>query len=151
MPMIHAETVKAVQELLRDRGIEQHENESWGDYVARGLGVSAGQAEAFLEALHEGCTVEEAVRVTGISAPAGNSAVLKEIARTVGTALGKITRLSKGKRKACVPAAARARFSAVGATEDQVNVILPVPQRLDNRGTKAEDLAGTGTHDSDGG
>jgi len=89
--------------------------------------------------------------VAGISAPAGNGAVLKEMARMVGTALGKITRLSKGKRKACVPAAARARFSAVGATEDQVNVILPVPQRLDNRGTKAEDLAGTGTHDSAGG
>ena len=149
MPMIHAETVKAVQELLRDRGIEQHENESWGDYVARGLGVSAGQAEAFLEALHEGCTVEEAVRVTGISAPAGNSAVLKEIARTVGTALGKIARITKG--KACAPVAPRAMFSAVGATEDQVNFTLPVPQRLDNRGTKAEDLAGTGTHDSAGG
>ena len=28
MSMIHAETVKAVQELLRDRGIEQHENET---------------------------------------------------------------------------------------------------------------------------
>ena len=149
MPMIHAETVKAVQELLRGRGIEQHENESWGDYVARGLEVSSGQAEAFLEALHAGCRVEEALRVAGISAPTGNGAVLKEIARTVGTALGKIARLTRG--KACTRVAPRAVFSAVGATEDQVNLTLPVPQRLDNRGTKAEDLAGTGAHDSAGG
>jgi hypothetical protein len=38
-----------------------------------------------------------------------------------------------------------------GATEDQVNMQLTLPQRIDYRGTKIEDEAGTGTHDTLGG
>jgi uncharacterized protein (DUF302 family) len=38
-----------------------------------------------------------------------------------------------------------------GATEDQVNMQATVAQRIDYRGTKIEDEAGTGTHDSSGG
>jgi hypothetical protein len=38
-----------------------------------------------------------------------------------------------------------------GATEDQVNMQLTLPQRIDYRGTKIEDEAGTGAHDSPGG
>jgi len=38
-----------------------------------------------------------------------------------------------------------------GATEDQVNMQATVPQRIDYRGTKIEDEACTGTHDSSGG
>ena len=38
-----------------------------------------------------------------------------------------------------------------GATEDQVNMRATVAQRIDYRGTKIEDEAGTGTHDSPGG
>jgi uncharacterized protein (DUF302 family) len=38
-----------------------------------------------------------------------------------------------------------------GATEDQVNMQLTLPQRIDYRGTKIEDEAGTGGHDSPGG
>ncbi len=38
-----------------------------------------------------------------------------------------------------------------GATEDQVNMQMTLPQRLDYRGTKIEDEAGTGAHDSAGG
>ncbi|HXM41928.1 MAG TPA: DUF302 domain-containing protein [Bryobacteraceae bacterium] len=38
-----------------------------------------------------------------------------------------------------------------GATEDQVNMQATVAQRIDYRGTKIEDEAGTGTHDSPGG
>jgi uncharacterized protein (DUF302 family) len=41
--------------------------------------------------------------------------------------------------------------STWGATEDQVNMRMAVPQRIDCRGTKVEDLAGTGTQDSLGG
>jgi uncharacterized protein (DUF302 family) len=52
-------------------------------------------------------------------------------------------------------AAARSRpgveTSRWGATEDQVNMQLTLPQRIDYRGTKIEDEAGTGTHDSSGG
>jgi uncharacterized protein (DUF302 family) len=38
-----------------------------------------------------------------------------------------------------------------GATEDQVNMQMTLPQRIDYRGTKIEDEAGTGAHDSPGG
>jgi uncharacterized protein (DUF302 family) len=37
------------------------------------------------------------------------------------------------------------------ATEDQVNMRAALPQRIDCRGTKVEELAGTGVHDSQGG
>lgn len=39
----------------------------------------------------------------------------------------------------------------LGATEEQVHVRGSVPQRIDCRGTKVEDLGGTGEHDSQGG
>jgi len=38
-----------------------------------------------------------------------------------------------------------------GATEDQVNMRAALPQRIDYRGTKIEDEAGTGSHDAPGG
>jgi hypothetical protein len=41
--------------------------------------------------------------------------------------------------------------SSVGATENQTDMRDTVPQHVDNRGTKLEDLAGTGEHDSQGG
>ena len=46
--------------------------------------------------------------------------------------------------------AARAKV-ALRASEEQVNQRLTVPQRVDRQGTKIEDIAGTGTHDSQGG
>ena len=39
----------------------------------------------------------------------------------------------------------------VGATESQVNMADTVPQHTDDHGTKIEDIAGTGEHDSLGG
>lgn len=43
------------------------------------------------------------------------------------------------------------QLSALGATEDQVNMRAALPQRIDNRGSKLEEIAGTGQHDSQGG
>jgi hypothetical protein len=37
------------------------------------------------------------------------------------------------------------------ASEEQVNMRDTVPQRIDKKGTKIEDLAGTGQHDGSGG
>ena len=48
-------------------------------------------------------------------------------------------------------AAPGAQGSGIGATEDQVDMKDTVGQRIDKRGTKLEDLAGTGEHDSPGG
>jgi uncharacterized protein (DUF302 family) len=44
-----------------------------------------------------------------------------------------------------------AHISGLGATEMQMNVRGSVPQRIDCHGTKVEDLAGVGQHDSSGG
>jgi hypothetical protein len=41
--------------------------------------------------------------------------------------------------------------SHAGATEDQVNMAGTVPERVDKHGTKIEEIAGTGQHDSLGG
>ena len=43
------------------------------------------------------------------------------------------------------------KLSGIGATEDQVDMRDTVPQRIDNKGTKLEDEAGTGDIDSSGG
>lgn len=42
-------------------------------------------------------------------------------------------------------------LSGIGAREDQVDMRDTVPQRIDNKGTKVEDLAGTGEIDAEGG
>ena len=44
-----------------------------------------------------------------------------------------------------------ARESGLGATEGMVNARASVPQRIDCKGTKVEELAGTGQHDAQGG
>jgi hypothetical protein len=48
------------------------------------------------------------------------------------------------------PAAGKHR-GGLGATEEQMNVRGSIPQRIDCRGSKLEDVAGTGEHDSQGG
>ena len=42
-------------------------------------------------------------------------------------------------------------LSGIGAKETEVDLKNTVPQRIDKKGTKVEDLAGTGQHDSAGG
>ena len=88
--MIHAESVKAVQELLVERGIQQKEDERWGDYVARGLDVSDTQAESFLHALDENLSIEEACAAAGISPECAKDGIFVDIGRAVGRALGTI-------------------------------------------------------------
>ena len=44
-----------------------------------------------------------------------------------------------------------ARGFGPGATEGMVNARASIPQRIDCRGTKVEELAGTGQHDAQGG
>jgi hypothetical protein len=43
------------------------------------------------------------------------------------------------------------KLSGIGATENQIDARDTIPQRIDRIGTKVEDLAGTGQHDSSGG
>jgi hypothetical protein len=53
---------------------------------------------------------------------------------------------SKGPRQSRAASA-----SNVGATEEKVNMAATVPEHVDKKGTKLEDIAGTGQHDSLGG
>jgi hypothetical protein len=43
------------------------------------------------------------------------------------------------------------KLSGIGATEDQMDIRGAIAQRIDKKGTKIEDLAGVGGHDSSGG
>ena len=45
----------------------------------------------------------------------------------------------------------RGGIGHVGATEDQVSMVGTLPERMNGKGTKIEDIAGTGAHDSLGG
>lgn len=59
--------------------------------------------------------------------------------------------------EAAKPLAAASRAAAgehrggLGATEEQMNARGAIPQRIDCRGTKIEELGGTGEHDAQGG
>ncbi|MDQ2901587.1 MAG: hypothetical protein M3Y07_17590 [Acidobacteriota bacterium] len=66
--MIQAAVIRAINELLEKRGILQNPGEEMGDYVARGLGISAQQTEEFLQAVHDGVPLEEAERKARIPA-----------------------------------------------------------------------------------
>lgn len=88
--MISAEVIKGVQDLLEERGVRQKPGERFGDYVARGLGISSGQAEVLLQSLHDGTTVEEAARAAGIESTAASNELLVQLARAIGSALGRI-------------------------------------------------------------
>ncbi|MGE5567654.1 MAG: DUF302 domain-containing protein [Rhodospirillales bacterium] len=46
---------------------------------------------------------------------------------------------------------AGAHRDSFGATEEQVSMRASIPQRIDCRGSKVEEIAGTGGHDSQGG
>lgn len=89
--MISAETIKGVQELLKDRGVEQREGEALPDYVARGLGLSSAQTETLLSGLHDGLEVDEAARRAGVDAGALPEGLLTQLARAIGATLGRAT------------------------------------------------------------
>lgn len=89
--MINAPVIRAVQDLLRERGVEQRENEQLGDFVARGLDISGGEAEMFLQLVHDGVPVEEAMVRAGIPPTKAGNTLLVDIAKAIGVALGRIS------------------------------------------------------------
>src|SRR5437763_7336645 len=89
--MISAEVIKGVQELFAGRGIEQRPGEPFGDFVARGLGISGRQTEILLDALHDGHDVDDAARAAEIDPAAVNGDSLVQLPRLIGRALGRAT------------------------------------------------------------
>jgi hypothetical protein len=65
--------------------------------------------------------------------------------------LRRIMESAAASRAAAAAAVAGAHTGGLGATEDQMSVRGSIPQRIDCKGTKVEDLAGTGTYDAQGG
>ena len=90
--MISSNVIKGVHELLEARGIQPEPKESFGETVARALGISSRQSEVFLEALHDGASVDEAVAAAEIDTEQLDTDLLTRIARAIGTALGKAKR-----------------------------------------------------------
>jgi uncharacterized protein (DUF302 family) len=98
---------------------------------------SGGEAVLMTLPPSEFCRILDRPDLAGIAAPleALLSAILEDAARPQASS---------------APAAATGRGS-LGATEDQMNSRGLVPQRIDCRGTKVEDIAGTGEPDTRGG
>ena len=88
--MISAEVIKGVKELLEGHGVQQRPGEPFGDFVARGLGISARQTEILLDTLHDGHDVEDAIRAAEIDPTAVGDGLLVQLARAIGTALGRV-------------------------------------------------------------
>ena len=59
-------------------------------FVAGGLGISARQTEILLDALHDGNDVEDAIRAAEIDPTAVGDGLLVQLARVIGTALGRV-------------------------------------------------------------
>ena len=86
--MISAEVIKGVHELFEGRGLHQKPGEQFGNFVARGLGISARQTEILLDTLHNGHDVDDAIRAADIDPSTVSGDLLVQLARCVGKALG---------------------------------------------------------------
>ena len=62
-----------------------------------------------------------------------------------------VERAERGAGRPRAASAASGRTSGFGATDDLVDMKDTVAQRIDNKGTKVEDLGGVGEHDAKGG
>ena len=88
--MISANVIKGVHELLDERGVRPKPDETFGDMVARALGISGRQSEILLESLHDGASVDEAALAADIDTSQIQGDLLIRLAKVIGTALGRI-------------------------------------------------------------
>ena len=89
MTMINSNVARAVGEVLESHDVTPRTGERMSDTVARALGLSDSETERWLEALSEGCAVEEANRRAGIS-NRETQPLLVALARAIGRAAGKV-------------------------------------------------------------
>jgi len=89
--MINSNVVRAVDEALKSHNVKPRTGERLGDTVARALHISGSEAERWLEALSEGCTVEEANNRAGIINDVENQSILTAVARAIGAIMGKMS------------------------------------------------------------
>ena len=92
MTMINPNVARAISEVLESHEVTVTPGERLSDTVGRELGLNDSETERWLEALNEGCTVEEANRRAGISSHRETEPLLIAVARAVGRAAGKMVK-----------------------------------------------------------
>ena len=80
-----------------------------------------------------------------------NRADLAPLLRPLEGLLRRIMEDAAAPQATAAAAVAGIHTGGLGATEEQMNIRGSIPQRIDCKGTKVEDLGGTGGHDSQGG
>ena len=80
-----------------------------------------------------------------------NRTDLAPLLTPLGDLLRRIMEGAAAPRAVAAAAVTGVHTGGLGATEDQMNMRGSIPQRIDCKGTKVEDLGGTGTHDAQGG
>lgn len=88
--MIEANVVRAVGEAFAAHDMEAKPDEKMPAAVARALDVSEAEAGQWLQALEQGCTVEEANRRIGIASHKSGAAWMNTLARLIGGAMGSV-------------------------------------------------------------
>jgi Cys-tRNA synthase (O-phospho-L-seryl-tRNA:Cys-tRNA synthase) len=107
---LSAELVADVKKLLAERGKTQSRGESLEAYVKRGLGVTPRNARAFLGALEDGYSVDDAMLIAGIEMKIPEVSRLTRMARAIGAWLGSaMARLHKGAGTSSFGSGARQR------------------------------------------
>ena len=89
MSKIDPNVVRAIGEVLTTHNVQLRPGEQMSDALARALDLNDTQVHAWLTALSEGCSVEEANRRAGI-ATHKDEGLAVSIARRIGTAIGRI-------------------------------------------------------------
>jgi uncharacterized protein (DUF302 family) len=111
----------------------------FANFVPCRIAALEREGSVILEAMTPGeiCALLDRSDLTGLAAPLEQflREILEETARAGSAAHGRSATSASGP----------------GATEGMVNARASIPQRIDCRGTKVEDLAGTGRHDAPGG
>lgn len=88
--MVNPNVMRAVGEALEAHDVQPQPGEHLADAAARALRISPAEAKIWLDALDEGCPVEEANRRAGIVSHDETAPVLMEVARAIGRFAGHI-------------------------------------------------------------
>ena len=91
MTMINPNVMRAVGEVLESHHVTQRPDERMADAVARALDLSDAETQRWLEALSEGCTIDEANRRAGVESHRGSAPLMIAVAQAIGRALGKLS------------------------------------------------------------
>ena len=90
--MINPNVTRAVGEVLEGYNIKPDPTDRLADVVARALHLSDAETERWLEALSEGCTVEEANTRAGIGMHRTDEPLLVAVGRAIGKTWGRIVK-----------------------------------------------------------